>query len=251
MKLHIASDLHLDCNRGNLPELPGGDVLVLAGDLCEVRHLWNEQLRRWCLYQLMKYNHAVLVLGNHEYYGSKLQQTKTELEQLLPPNCVVLQNQACTIDQIRFLGCTLWTDMDRQNPVTQWDAKQYMNDYRQITWTNGVDYRRLRVEDTVQLHKTSRHWLECELQESTQPTVVVTHHAPSTLSVNAKYAGDTLNGAYYSDLSQTICEYQPQLWIHGHMHDAADYVLGRTRVVSNPRGYGAETQGWQVLELEV
>jgi hypothetical protein len=28
-----------------------------------------------------------------------------------------------------------------------------------------------------------------------------------------------------------------RLWVHGHMHDSFDYVLGETRVVSNPRGY--------------
>jgi len=251
MKLHIASDLHLDGNRKNLPELPGGDVLVLAGDLCEARKLWDEQLHRWCLWQLQKYNHVVLVLGNHEHYGSKLNKTKTELESLLPSNCIVLENQTLVIDDVRFLGCTLWTDMDRENPVTIWDCTQWMNDYRQITWNAGTEYRKLRPRDTIQLHKYSKHWLEHELQDNNMTSVVVTHHAPSALSVNAKYAGDSLNGAYYSCLDQLILNHQPQLWIHGHMHDPSDYYIGLTRVVSNPRGYGAEADGWSVLEVVV
>ena len=26
-------------------------------------------------------------------------------------------------------------------------------------------------------------------------------------------------------------------WIHGHTHDACDYMIGDTRVLCNPRGY--------------
>ena len=27
------------------------------------------------------------------------------------------------------------------------------------------------------------------------------------------------------------------LWVHGHTHDSADYTIGATRVLCNPRGY--------------
>ena len=33
-----------------------------------------------------------------------------------------------------------------------------------------------------------------------------------------------------------IDRYQPELWIHGHMHDPVDEQLGRTRLVANPAG---------------
>lgn len=33
-------------------------------------------------------------------------------------------------------------------------------------------------------------------------------------------------------------EYQPTVWIHGHIHEPSnDYLLGKTRVLSNPYGY--------------
>ena len=41
-----------------------------------------------------------------------------------------------------------------------------------------------------------------------------------------------------------IRQYQIDLWIHGHIHDAADYRLYDTRIVCNPRGY----TGYQVVE---
>jgi hypothetical protein len=36
-----------------------------------------------------------------------------------------------------------------------------------------------------------------------------------------------------------ISAFQPDLWIHGHVHDSFDYQIGRTRIVCNPRGYEA------------
>jgi len=28
-----------------------------------------------------------------------------------------------------------------------------------------------------------------------------------------------------------------KVWVHGHMHDPVDYMIGETRVLANPRGY--------------
>ncbi|EHP40658.1 Ser/Thr protein phosphatase family protein [Cupriavidus basilensis OR16] len=68
-------------------------------------------------------------------------------------------------------------------------------------------------------------------------TVVITHFAPSPLSISPKFAGSHLNASFVSDLRQEISAWQPALWVHGHTHDSFDYQLGATRVVCNPRGY--------------
>ena len=74
------------------------------------------------------------------------------------------------------------------------------------------------------------------------PTVVVTHHAPSALSNPPQFAGSPISGAFYSNLDELIEDTKPTLWIHGHVHDSCDYVIGETRVVCNPFGYeGIET----------
>lgn len=47
-----------------------------------------------------------------------------------------------------------------------------------------------------------------------------------------------MNGAYCSDLSNFILDHpQIKYWIHGHLHDAVDYMIGSTHITSNPRGY--------------
>ena len=47
------------------------------------------------------------------------------------------------------------------------------------------------------------------------------------------------NAAFASDLEGVIAQYQPPLWIHGHMHNRVDVALGETRVLCNPAGYNA------------
>jgi Predicted phosphoesterases, related to the Icc protein len=72
-------------------------------------------------------------------------------------------------------------------------------------------------------------------------------------------AGERLHesaGAFASDLSDVLWRYQPELWVHGHVHSAADYRVGNTRVLCNPRGYRrpdwAEKTGWrEELVVEV
>jgi Icc-related predicted phosphoesterase len=75
--------------------------------------------------------------------------------------------------------------------------------------------------------------------------VVVSHHAPSPLSINEQYKDDYhMNFGYHSNLTEFIMDHpQIKTWVHGHMHDPVDYMIDGTRVLSNPRGYyGYETQ---------
>jgi hypothetical protein len=48
---------------------------------------------------------------------------------------------------------------------------------------------------------------------------------------------EIISCAYASHLDSFIEEHEPLLWIHGHIHHSQDYLIGRTRIVSNPRAY--------------
>jgi hypothetical protein len=85
---------------------------------------------------------------------------------------------------------------------------------------------------------------------------MVGHHAPTYQSVHPMYANDNLmNGMFYSELSEFILDHpQIKLWVHGHMHNKSDYMVGETRIVCNPRGYiGHEYQAekFQLQYIEV
>ena len=258
MKINVISDLHLDF--ADLT-LPGGDVLILSGDICEARRLkkdmynkdmvlfeHEDKLQRPDRYyrfleeECSKYREVVMVMGNHEHYGFNYQKTYAHIAANLPNNVTLLENQTHTIDDVIFIGATLWTDMNKADPLTMYHMQSAMNDYRQVTMFNEVKnvYHRLTPEKTVEDHFKSKQFIaETVANKFDQRFVVVTHHAPSKASIKPQYAGDTLmNGAYSSDLSDFILENpQIKLWTHGHTHDVFDYMIGSTRVVCNPRGY--------------
>ena len=48
------------------------------------------------------------------------------------------------------------------------------------------------------------------------------------------------DAAYASAYDDLVERSRAVYWIHGHTHHAANYVVGGTRVISNPRGYPDE-----------
>ena len=258
MKINVISDLHLDFADLNLP---GGDVLILSGDICEARHLKRDMYNkdmvlleherkdqrpdryyRFFEEECSKYREVVMVMGNHEHYGFQYQKTYAHIAANLPANVTLLEDQTHTIDDVTFVGATLWTDMNKMDALTMFHMKSAMNDYRQVTMFNEAKnvYHRLDPERTVADHYRSKKFItDTVTADPDKKYVVVTHHAPSKASIKPKYAGDTLmNGAYSSDLSDIMLDNpQIRLWTHGHTHDVFDYMIGSTRIVCNPRGY--------------
>jgi Icc-related predicted phosphoesterase len=160
------------------------------------------------------------------------------------------------IGDFLFIGCTLWTDMNRGDPVTLYTVASAMNDYRVIRH-DGQGYTKLRPAHTVSRHRRSLEFIrEAIKNHPTDRVILVNHMAPSVLSINERYKDDrVMNGAYFSDLSEFILDHPQIVMItHGHVHHPCDYMIGTTRVVCNPRGYqGFEPDsGWDpTLTLDV
>ncbi len=236
MKLHVLSDLHTEFAAFTIPKTDA-DVLVLAGDI-------GTKLSG--LEQALKTSEipVVYVAGNHEYYGAAIPKLTTELQDLARGSQVhVLENDAFVLQNVRFLGCTLWTDFEilglENRALTMWDAQQKMADYRLIR--HSPKFSRLRPMDTATLHSASLKWLEQQLEiPFSGRTVVVTHHAPTAKAFNPKYQGDLLSAAFATNLEPLIEGFKIDLWIYGHTHHNADFTHGSTRIISNQRGYPDE-----------
>lgn len=237
----VCSDLHLEFGPW-VPPKTGADFAVLAGDVytknrCLPASMGDAREAFGCP--------VVAVLGNHEHYGGKvdstLEKTRPAAEHL---GVTLLERQETVIAGVRLLGCTLWTDFrlfagddDDRMKLDAARCADGLTDFR-IIRVAGDGYRRFRPKDAAILHYGSVSWLRERLAVPFDgPTVVLTHHAPSKRSIPARYAEDTLSAAYASNLDRLIEETRPSLWVHGHVHDSCDYMVGDTRVVCNPRGY--------------
>ena len=253
MKISLVSDLHLDISKHL--EMPGGDVLLVAGDACESRSLNKEFHSTKTLpytggsfpcydffhIECAKYKKVFYVMGNHEHYGGKFWKTLPALRDAMPSNVTILENQSEEYEGVLFVGATLWTDMNKADSWIMSAIEGYMNDYRAITYhyPQYGSYHKMRPRDTVNMHIASKRYIEETVQaHADKPVVVVTHMAPTTMSINEKYKGEWSNAAYCSDLSNLILDNTNiKAWVHGHVHDPCHYDVGTCQVHCNPRGY--------------
>lgn len=246
MNILVLSDLHLDCgSRLTQAESRQGDIVVLAGDI----HVADRGVI-WARERFAG-RPVLFVAGNHEFYGQDIQGALTMMRETAQGSDVrILDRDEVIIQGVRFLGATLWTDFNLFGNDTAEKAmrlsSRFMNDYRRIWHGGGL----LRPEDTRALHGQARAWLEDKLKEPFPgPTVVITHHAPSLRSSAPLYQKDLVTAAFASNLSALLDSGAAQLWIHGHTHQAVDYIEGKTRIVCNPKGYTGERTGFVANKL--
>ena len=235
MKLQIASDLHLEFIQRGFPgerlisPAHGADLLVLAGDIGNGTQAIN-LFQDWPV-------PVLFLAGNHEFYGHSIQQMRVDLRKAASGTSITfLDNESVDFGGVRFLGTTLWTDyrlaLNRTQRQLMEQAELSINDHNRIKSQEG----RFTAAMALAEHELSRALLDRELDRPYDgKTVVITHHGPHPLSVHPRYAGDPVNAAFVSDLSELLPK--ADLWIHGHVHDSFDYKVCGCRVVANPRGY--------------
>jgi predicted phosphodiesterase len=277
VKIAIASDLHLEFGDLDIQNTDGAEVLILSGDILVAKDIaqrdpygvMGPEYRSNRYHDFMQrcsalFPHVIYVMGNHEHYNGDYATTGAHLKDVLGylKNVYVLEKEIKTIDDVTFIGGTLWTDMNNGDSLTLYHMKTMMNDFRIINNSNrmvsfkayeqinGVDNREKPIfkervskfspEDAFEDHVRMKGYIQQIVEgKPDQKFVVVGHHAPSKKSTHARYANDTImNGGYSSDLDEFITDHpQIKLWTHGHTHHPFDYVIGETRIVCNPRGY--------------
>ena len=229
MDLTIYSDLHLEFGPFEPDE---GDVCVLAGDICTAEDADNPLYKRFWKRIGERFNKVFYVMGNHEHYNNDFEETESILRTIIPDNTSLLNNTAEVYEGVNFIGTTMWSDFRGAKPDEMMKSQISMNDYRTIF----VGDKNLSPYDVLYTFDEAISFFNRTIPEVTGKKVVITHHAPSFQSLNKDY-GTQIPGAYASDLSHLIEYHSPDLWIHGHIHETNDYLIGNTRIVSNPRGY--------------
>ncbi|MGZ8160213.1 MAG: metallophosphoesterase family protein [Methylobacter sp.] len=263
MKIHLLSDLHNEFDLYT-PSLAAkqADIVVLAGDIdLKARGVDYARHAFACP--------VIYVPGNQEFYGGHLDTTLEKMRMRACARVRVLDNDEWIFNGVRFLGATCWTDYSSTGDVllAKWDAHQGLTDFKKI---RAAGYRKVQSGDFVMRNHKSLNWLRERLAERFGGhTVVVTHHAPSRLSIgdahveyseyvkNWKMAMDSsskIGSTYIKNISHLDASYANNwdelmgdsisLWLHGHTHYAVDYKINGTRIFSNPRGYPGESTGF-------
>ena len=261
MNIQLLSDLHLETHPHFVPEFaPGADVLILAGDIGSyqagsmlvtqddldfglARFSPRADLAAWPV-------PVFFVPGNHEYDGMPFEEAHARLQE----TCARLQitwlhRRVKVMRGVRLIGCTLWSDFEalvpQQGPLTQQlkareKAERAADFYLRKTGTtlDGQPF----LSDAVRAQaQADQAWLTQALSEPFEgETVVVTHFAPSLKSADPRYGLTPGTAGFCNALDHLLPK--ANLWLHGHLHCAHDYVHAGCRVVANPLGYARKNE---------
>jgi predicted phosphodiesterase len=268
MKIALASDIHLEFGPITLDNTEGADVLVLAGDICVAKHFVDgrptyaqrlaKEYRQFFDHVCKEFPQVVYIMGNHEHYSGDVAHTYNILKEHLDySNLHILEKETWTHRDHTFIGGTLWTDMNRSDPLTLSYTRNAMNDFREVLnsnrmvvrqvpvyernplWTddgkNGGQYSKDATGAMINIGYKSKEeparWTPEDsvidhdkmlayvdhVTRDPGSYIVVGHHCPSELSVAACYKGDMLNGAFRSSLDDYI-EARPQIRYWLHGH---------------------------------
>lgn len=261
MNIQLLSDLHLETHPHFVPEhAPNADVLILAGDIGSyqegsmlvtqgdndfglARFSPRTDLAAWPV-------PVFFVPGNHEYDGMDFEEAHARLQE----SCARLQitwlhRRVIEMKGVRLIGCTLWSDFEAlvpaQGPLTQQlkareKAERAADFYLRKTGTtlDGQPFLSAAVRAQAQADQA---WLTQALSEPfAGPTVVITHFAPSLKSADPRYGLTPGTAGFCNALDHLLPK--ANVWMHGHLHCAHDYVHEGCRVVANPLGYARKNE---------
>lgn len=236
LTIQYVSDIHLE----HLSSVPfakltpsqGAHVLVLAGDIGRPGSKLYRELLTWAT---TKFEHILMILGNHECYGLSVDEALDKLKEMAKDftNVHVLARDVWhhPIHNVAFAGATLWSNID----VT---AYQVLNDKRCIKSHDG---ELMSQQDFLKLHQIDVEFFERVLEEynrSDYQVVCISHHAP-LMSMNGKSEGDEATTGFCSALNTL---FRPPLvaWICGHTHQSLQIKENDIPCVSNCLGYKSE-----------
>jgi len=247
MLIQYVSDLHLNDHPDTKPfsdfVRTAAPVLVVAGDICPADHPLYEPFIRYCS---RNWKRVIVIAGNHEYFCTVIPRNMDTIDKEIERICAPLPNvffllnsRSVVIDGVRFVGTTLWSDV---NPAI-WDEIRTKGDYM-ATFVDG----RLRTPaDTVALHRQHKAELAAAIERSKEPLVVVTHHLPSRTLVSPEYRGTPTESCYVSDCDE-LFKKPVKLWICGHAHRQGQFTVMSREGAGIPCAMNALGYASQVAE---
>lgn len=251
MKIKVVSDLHI-CFMNQTKKIStmiipkqeddSETVLVIAGDFGKFS---QETMYVQTLNHLAnRFRDIIIVAGNHEFYGyNDFPNIPTTLLKKLASNVHFLDKTVKVIDDVAFLGCSLFTDMNNSNPIDIQSVRFGMNDFNYIKKVNldinpyGNSMNKvIEPEDYITEFNKCKEFIFTECKFYTNP-VVVTHFIPTYETISFMYRTSRTNAGYCSSLENEILDSNIKYWCCGHQHQRLDTMVGNTTIIQNAFGY--------------
>lgn len=209
--------------------------IILLGDIGNPKMLnyWN-----FIDYLSDKYENVFLLTGNHEYYGSSIEEIDCLIEEKISQykNVHFMNNKiySCKIANfnIILLGTTLWSHIpkDAEDMV-----RVYVNDYNLI--------KNFSIEKCNKLFISNYNWLKTniDLNDSDENIIVVlSHHAPVSYNTShPRFDNNKTNCAFSNNIDEKTLN-KIDYWLYGHTHYNNKnnmFKNGHTTFISNQYGY--------------
>jgi predicted phosphohydrolase len=203
--------------------IPSAKNLALLGD---IGNPFSEIYSVFIHHVSSLFNNVFIIAGNHEYYGNDFHETNIKIKEYekLYYNVFFLNNKVYELENVRILGSTLWSQINKT-------ASNLLNDFRAIRYND----RRFRQEDMIHLHNESIEFITSEINKNEKPLLILTHYAPHP-KMNGIYQGNVAETGFSTDLSRMFVA--PIIgWLSGHTHQNIQMEINGIPLKSNCYGY--------------
>jgi len=234
MKVQLLSNinLHLYKSMPNIKDIviPKADTLILAGNICFVKHhfflTFFQKLSKM-------FKNIIYIFGPNEYYCvSDLQmETPAALETYARDmlagldNVRILQRDYIKIDNVVFLGCTLWSYISKRDLVIKTQPLVHNSFVR-----HGTQIL-LNPEITNKLYLNHKIWLRQMIEEFSVSVIVpITYTLPSFQALEEKY--NFLTKLNYGNCDALVA--LADAWCSGAGKEARVIDIVKTPLYINP-----------------
>lgn len=258
-----------------IPEMEFDDeaVLILCGDIDSDK----ESLNVFLMELVRRFRYVLYVPGNHEYYNHSMEDMNSMLLEMNAQmgecfHAFIEDQEEFRIDDVLFVGSTLWTDMGRSHPIIMESCRRGMSDYRYISLSGpSLDEARFMLENvkhglvdeedyhkamdvrrdsklwpthTVAMHQIAKENIMNVLKaneddQTIRRVVAVTHHYPCEAHFTHGHSCDMtrdLSYAYYcTDMDEVVRKVD--FWFTGHGHNVGHYYKDDCIIYANAVGY--------------
>lgn len=205
MNIAAISDTHGIIKKDKIPEIQGSDILLIAGDTCDLYVQRNiEKSREWYKKffipwtQSLDVNHIVMIGGNHDFF---LEEEADSFREMIDgTNITYLENEYLDIDGVTIYGTPLC------HKFFNW-AFMPSDEEQEKVFKETMDDRKIDI--------------------------LLSHDAPygcSDICFESTYDNQSHIGNHV--LRRMILDKKPAWNIHGHLHSAnhKEEILDNTKV---------------------